>query len=120
MNLRLLKDDALFRVEPCRKVVGNDLNRILGDLRCVRVIAGQRMPVGNEVEAVVLRIVLQPNPILQRAKIMPDVQPSRGTHPADYALGLCGGRVRQTAVSLESLLRERRHAKACPTEASNS
>src|SRR2546428_1026238 len=40
------------------------------------------MPVRNEVEALVGGIILQPHPILQRPKIMPNVQPPRRPHPA--------------------------------------
>src|SRR5260370_12031359 len=40
------------------------------------------MPVCNEVEAFVGRVILQPHPILQCAEIMADVQPPRGPHSA--------------------------------------
>src|SRR5712664_2315290 len=38
------------------------------------------MPIRNEVEAFVHRIILQPHPVLQRAEVMSDMQPARRPH----------------------------------------
>src|ERR1700722_7251284 len=83
---RLLKNDALFGVETRGQVVGNDFDRILCDLRSVGVVAGERVPVSDEVEAVVFGIVLEANPVLQRPKVVADVESPGGAHAADYAL----------------------------------
>src|SRR5712672_173486 len=88
-DLRLQKDDALLRIETGGQVVDHDLDAVLGDSAGVGVVAGQRVPVGYEVEAVVRRIVLQADPILQRAEIVADVQPAGGAHAADYSLCFC-------------------------------
>ena len=74
---RLLEDDGFLRIEAGGQVVGDDFDRVLGDLRRVGVIAGERVPVGDEVEAVVFGIVLEANPVLQRAEIVADVQACR-------------------------------------------
>src|ERR1700704_2186397 len=88
-DLRLQKDDAFLRVETGGQVVDHDLDAVLGDGAGVGVVAGQRVPVGDEVETVEGRIVLQADPVLQRAEIVADVQAAGGTHAADYALCFC-------------------------------
>ena len=50
---RLLEEDRFLWVEAGGEVVGDDFDRVLRDLRGVGVVAGQRMPVGDEIEAVV-------------------------------------------------------------------
>ena len=57
-NHRLLKKYALRRVESCRQIIDHDLQRVLRHARRIRVIAGQRVPIRNEVEAFVGRIIL--------------------------------------------------------------
>src|SRR5216683_6945341 len=84
-DLRLLKDDAFLRVEPDRQVVRGDFDHVLRHAARVRVVAGQRVPVGDEVEAVVGRIVLQAHPVLQRAEVVADMQPAGGPHAANDA-----------------------------------
>src|SRR5215472_10362154 len=82
----LLEEDALLRIEPRGEVVGDDFDRVQGDGAGVRVVAGQRMPVGDEVEAVISGIILEADPILQRAEIMADVQFPGRPHAANDAL----------------------------------
>jgi hypothetical protein len=57
-NHGLLKKYALCRVEPRCQIVDHDLERVLRHARRIRVIAGQRMPIRDEVEALVGGIVL--------------------------------------------------------------
>ena len=61
---RLLKDDGFLRVESGSEIIGDNFNGVLCDGGCVRVIARERVPVGDEVETSVCRIILQPDPIL--------------------------------------------------------
>ncbi len=81
-NQRLLKDHAFFRIEPSRQIIGGNLDHVLRNRGCIGVVARQRMPIRNEVEAVVGRIILQAHPIRQRAKIIPDMHATRGPHAA--------------------------------------
>ena len=60
----------------------------------IGVVGGEGVPIGDEVEAFVLRIVLQANPILQCAEVVADVQASGGTHAAEDALAVFGGVLR--------------------------
>src|SRR5207237_9816851 len=49
----------------------------------LRVLAGQRVPVGDEIEAVVP--VLELRPVLERSDKMPEMEFPGRTHPADDA-----------------------------------
>ena len=53
------------------------------DLGCVGVVARERVPVGDEVEAVVL--VLERRPVLQRADEMPEMELTGRAHAGDNA-----------------------------------
>src|SRR5215470_5879140 len=86
---RLLEDDALFRVEARGQIVRNDFDCILRDGRRVRVVARQRVPVRDEIETFVRRIVLQTNPVFKRTKVMANVQFPRWPHPAYDAFLVC-------------------------------
>src|SRR5262249_49898481 len=83
------KQDAFLRIEAGGEIVRDNLNRVLCDSTGVGVVAGQGVPVGDEVEAIVGGIVLQPDPVLQCAEVMADVQLAGRPHAADYALLLC-------------------------------
>ena len=61
-----------FRVQPAGDPVGDHVVRVLDDAGGVGVVGGQRMPVGDEVETIVL--VLERGPVLQRSHEMPEVQ----------------------------------------------
>ena len=92
-NHRLLKKYAFLGIQPRRQIINHDLQRVFRDRGRVRVIAGQRVPIGDEVEAVVggpffISGVLQAHPILQCSEIMPDVQPPRRPHPAEHPSSL--------------------------------
>ena len=57
-NDRLLENYALCRIESRRQVIDHDLQRVLRNRGRVRVIARQRMPIRDEVKAVIRRIIL--------------------------------------------------------------
>ena len=75
---RLDEERALLRVEPGADPVGDVLVRVGGQLARVREVARQRMPVGDEVEAVVL--LLQRNPVAERSHEMSEMQPAGRPH----------------------------------------
>ncbi len=80
---RLDKQRAAFRIDARPDPIGHVVEGVLDDLAGIGVVARQRVPVGDEVEAVVL--LLQLDPVLQRANQVAQVQPSGGTHPGDDA-----------------------------------
>jgi len=83
---RLLEDDGFFRIETGGEIVGGDFDGVLGDGAGVGVVAGEGVPVGDEVETVVGGIVLQADPVLERPEIVADVQAAGGAHAADDAI----------------------------------
>src|ERR1700741_2881239 len=86
---RLEKEDALCRVQPGGQIIDHDRDGVFRHGRGVRVVARQRMPIGNEVETVVGRIVLEADPVLQSAKIMADMQAACWAHAAQYPALFC-------------------------------
>jgi phosphoribosylglycinamide formyltransferase 1 len=60
------------------------------------VVRGQRVPVGDEVEAVVL--VLQPHPVLQRAVVVAQVHGAGGAHAGENSGSHGGGGLRGSAI----------------------
>ena len=87
---RLLEDDGFLRVEAGGEIVGDDFDGVLRDGGSVGVVGGEGVPVGDEVEAVVIWIVLQANPVFQRAEIVADVEFAGWAHAAEDALFGCG------------------------------
>src|SRR3974390_10992 len=83
VNMRLDEQRAAFWIEPGRKVVDHDLERTLLEAGGVGVVGGQRMPVCNEEEAIVL--VLQVHPVAQRPDVVAEVQLAGGAHAAQDA-----------------------------------
>ena len=92
----LLKDGAvrmLFGIKAACQVIGRNLNHILRNSGRLRVVARQRMPIRNKVEAFVggflagarHPLILQPHPVRQRAKVIADVHPSGRPHAAQDA-----------------------------------
>ncbi len=79
---RLEEHRALRRIEARGEPVGADFDGVLRDLRGVSVIGRERVPIGDEEEAFVLRIVLELNPIFQSAEIVADVEAPGGAHAA--------------------------------------
>ncbi len=69
----MLEDYGFLRVEAGGEIVGDDFDGVLRYGAGVGVIAGEGVPVGDEVETFVSRIVLQADPVLQRSEIVADV-----------------------------------------------
>src|SRR5215472_2692883 len=101
---RLLKDHAFLRIEPCGQIIRGNFNDVLRHAGSVRVVARQRVPVRDEVEAFVGGIVLQARPILQRAKVVPNVQTARRAHAAEDAGTLERGSLAPAFTTLLSLV----------------
>ena len=80
---RLDEDRAPLGIEPRGNPVGHVVVRVLDERRRVGVLARQRVPVGDEVEAVVL--VLQRHPVLERAHQVTEMQFARRAHARDNA-----------------------------------
>ena len=85
-NEGLQEDYGFFRIEVGGELVGGDFDGVLVDGAGVGVIAGEGVPVSDEVETVVSGIVLQADPVLERAEIVADVQAAGGAHAADDAI----------------------------------
>ena len=80
LHLALQKNHALRGIEPSGQIVEHHFFNIVRDLRSVRVVGGECVPVGDEEVAVVL--VLQFDPVGERAHVVAQVQLSRGSHAA--------------------------------------
>jgi len=78
---------GLAGIEAGGQPVGDHLKRILDDTTGVGVMRGQSMPVGDEVETLVL--VLELDPILQSPNEVPHMELAGGPHAAEHALLGC-------------------------------
>jgi len=61
--------------------IGDYRHRVFVDLRRVGVIAGERVPIGDEMVALV--DVLQLDPVFERALVIAEVQATRRAHSAN-------------------------------------
>src|SRR5580692_2327709 len=86
-DLGLLEDDGLRGIEAGSEIVDGNLQNIFGDGGSVGVIAGQGVPVGYEVEAVVSGVVLQFDPVLESSEVVAYVETSGGAHAGENAFG---------------------------------
>jgi hypothetical protein len=85
-HVRLDEQRAPLRIETGRKVVEDDLQRVLLHGAGVGVVGRQRVPICYEEETVVL--VLQLHPVSQRSNVVAEVELSGWTHAAQHtALG---------------------------------
>ena len=96
-NERLLEDDGLRGVEAGGEIVDGDLQRVFGDGGGVGVVAGERVPVGNEIETFVGRIGLKLDPVLKSAEVVADVETAGGAHAGEDPVG--GGGVGQKSLA---------------------
>ena len=80
---RLDENRAPLRIEAGGEPVRDVVERVRGHLAGVGVVARQRVPVGDEIEAVVL--LLQRHPVAERADQVPQMQPSRRPHARNDA-----------------------------------
>jgi len=83
LHLALHKDRASLRIEAGGEKVQSDLKRIRRDVRCIRVVGGQRVQISDEEVALVL--VLQLDSVGQGAHVVAEVQLSCGAHAAQNA-----------------------------------
>src|SRR6267142_3217 len=77
-------------VEAGGQEVDGDLKGVFGDGGGVGVVGGEGVPVGYEVEAFVVGIGLELDPVLQGAEVVADVETSGGAHAGEDSV--CGGR----------------------------
>jgi hypothetical protein len=82
---RLQEQHRARRVDPGGEPVDHHLPDVLADNLGRIVVSGERMPIGHEEEAVVLG--LQPDPVLQRAVVVAEVQRAGGAHAGEDAIG---------------------------------
>src|SRR5579863_8135772 len=89
--MRLNKHCAARRIKSGGEPVNSDVERILFDPRSVAVVGGERVPIGNKEETFVL--ILHPDPIVERADKITQVQLSGGAHTAEdsFAWRVRGG-----------------------------
>ena len=83
---RLDEKRALLGIEAGADPVGDVLVGVRRQLARVGVVARQRVPVGDEIEAVVL--LLQRHPVAERADQMAEMQAARRPHAGDDAVFL--------------------------------
>ena len=74
---------AALRIETRRNPVGGHVVRVRDDLGRVGVVAGQRVPVGHEVEAIVLR--LEGCPVVERADEVSEMELAGRAHARNDA-----------------------------------
>ena len=79
---RLDEHRAFCGIEARGEPVRRDFDCVLRDLRCVGVIRGERVPIGDEEKTFVLRIVLELDPIFEGAEVVADVEAPGGAHAA--------------------------------------
>ena len=99
-DLGLLEEDGFGGVEAGSEEIDGDLERVFGDGGRVGVVAGEGVPVGNEVEAVVGWIVLKTDPVLESAEVVADVETSGGAHAGENAIGGGGQEVRSSIAGM--------------------
>jgi len=92
-NGGLEEDYGFFRIEARGEVVDGDLERIFGDGGSVGVVGGEGVPVGDEIETVVIGIGLEIDPVLESAEVVADVKATGGAHAGEDTF--CGGGVGQ-------------------------
>src|SRR5215471_19263564 len=95
-HVRLDKQHAALGIEPGGKVVDDDLERTLFDIAGVGVVGGERVPVGDEVEAVI--VVLEIDPVAQSSNVVAEVQFSGRTHAAKNAAFFVGCGIRHQSL----------------------
>ena len=92
----LQEDYGLLRIEAGGEVVDGDLQRIFGDGGSIGVVGGEGVPVGDEIETVVIGIGLEIDPVLESPEEVADVKATGGAHAGEYAF--CGGGVATSVI----------------------
>src|SRR3954463_5141291 len=86
-NMRLNKHRALLRIEPGCEIVEHHIDGVLLDARSVGVVASERVPIGDEEEALITFLKLYP--ICQRTHVIAQVQLASRPHATEDALPAC-------------------------------
>jgi hypothetical protein len=94
-DLGLLEEDRLAGSRPEPKIDG-DLHGVFSYGGRVGIVAGEGVPVGDEIQAVVGRIVLETDPVLEGAEVVADVEAPGGAHTGENAIGGGGQEVRSS------------------------
>ena len=84
---RLHEERALLGIEAGADPVGDDVVHVARDTARVGIFAGQRVPVGHEVEAVVR--VLQRHPVAEGANQMTEMEAAGRPHAGNDAPARC-------------------------------
>src|SRR5665213_195208 len=82
-NLALHEDGAKRRIESGGEEIERNLMDIVLEARGIGIARRQRVVVGDEEEALVLMLKL--DPVVERTHIVAEVQPARGAHTAEDA-----------------------------------
>ncbi len=90
LDLRLDEDRRLFRVDSRGDPVGDRVERALLHAARIRVVGGQRVPVGDEIEAAVG--ILEADPVAHRAEIVAEVHSAGRPEAAENDRLLLGHR----------------------------
>ncbi len=72
------------RIQSGSEPVDHHVDRVRPDLIGFRVVACERMPVGYEVIAFIIAVILKGNPVRKRTVKIAQMELSRGSHPAQY------------------------------------
>src|SRR5687767_562841 len=86
LHRRLHEDRALLRIQTCSEPVRNSFEGGLADVLRIGVIGSERVPVGNEIEALIR--VLKLDPVAYRSEVVAEVDAAGRTEAADDVLGL--------------------------------
>ncbi len=81
----LNEESAFLWIESDAQPVDDHIGDIVQDLPGVTVIAGQRVPVGHEIETLVTIIILKIHPVFQRTVQVAKMKLSRGPHSTQYS-----------------------------------
>src|SRR5262249_23941162 len=87
---RLQEYGRPFRIKPRRQPIAHHIERVLLYLAGISIVGRQGMPIRDEEKAVVFTGVLEPDPVLERALKITEVQAASGPHSADYPFLLNG------------------------------
>jgi hypothetical protein len=89
-DLGLLEEDGFGGVEARGQEIDGDLDGVFSDGGRVGIVAGEGVPVGDEIQAVVGGIVLETDPVLERAEVVADVEASGGAHTGENSFDSVG------------------------------
>ena len=82
LDSRLDEERALFRIQSGGESVHRHVEHIGADLAGIGIVAREGVPVGHEIIAFVIAVVLQSDPIGQGPVKIAQMELARGSHPA--------------------------------------